>query len=327
MKKLLYLFIITGLYSASASALTERSILNFTSELGTPITTITTATLAKGSWDLSQRTEYYQLHPLSDAALLTSTNIESQKIFLYNYLLLSYGLKKDLTIGASLPYLGTYQSRGTQNIQEAPYIAIRNLGTITGLSDTSFYGLWRIIHEDDGTKLRVSIMFGLSAPTGKTNVRMSTGELFSTTDQPGTGAWNPLVGLILSKKIGLLTISSNLFYTQTTKGSQETTLGSYFDYDIAVVYPLFQQTPDKGIIASIDAVLEINGEYRVRDKIAGISDPDSGYNSISISPGFRMNLSHNISCYIALGFPIAEVDYGTQSHSNYSAYSGIDFSF
>lgn len=279
MKKLAYLMMVTGFYTNVALAISERAVVNISSEFETPITTINTTTLTKGTWDLSQRTEYYQVHPLSNATLLTSTDLESQKVNLFNYLLLSYGVTNELTLGASLPFLNTYQSRAAQPINTPPFLAVKNLGEIAGFSDLSLYALWRVVDKSkSNTNSEVALLFGATTPTGKTNVKMNTGQLFSLSDQPGHGSMSPFGGLVLSTKVKEVSLSANVFYTKTTKSFQNTILGSYLDYNLAAVYRLYKQHSAGKSTFSIDGILEINGEYMVKDKIAGIVDANSGYN-------------------------------------------------
>ncbi|CDZ76850.1 hypothetical protein BN59_01126 [Legionella massiliensis] len=43
----------------------QKSSVNFSPGIGTPITTSTTGTLEKSSWSINQRTEYYRTRLLS----------------------------------------------------------------------------------------------------------------------------------------------------------------------------------------------------------------------------------------------------------------------
>ncbi|OCH99132.1 hypothetical protein A8135_07705 [Legionella jamestowniensis] len=302
----------------------QRSLNNFSTGIGTPIVTSTTDTLDKGSWSVNERTEYYRTRPIADAELLKSAEYESQTGLLINYLLMSYGLIDNFTAGISIPIQRSYHLRGLTEIDDNIF-RLMNLGDISGLADTTIFGMWRITEGNNKLPLTTALFIGLNTPTGKTTVKTTTGELFDASDQPGTGAWMPVAGLIFSKNFGHLSISNNYFYTQTTKGTQDTLLGSYFDYNFAVTYPAFKHSGKT--YYSVDAILELTGEYWKKDKVQGIKSPNSGGNSIYLNPGFRVNIGETTSFYLGAGFPISEKLNGTQSPSQYALYGGIDISF
>ncbi|WP_019217541.1 hypothetical protein [Legionella tunisiensis] len=187
-----------------------------------------------------------------------------------------------------------------------------------------FLRFWHVL-DDNQFPLSTALIFGVNAPIGRTNVMTNYGVPFATSDQPGTGSWDPFVSLVFSKKWGDLSLNADCTYTHTTKGAQATTLGKVVDYDFAIVYPLIaQNNKDKTVNYTIDGIVELNGEYFTQDTIAGINDPNSGGNSLFFSPGFRVNIADKLSFYLGVGFPIAETLRGTQVNSKYGIISGID---
>lgn len=326
-KILLYLFAFCSLNTVFAVNVPRQS-LNFTSSLESPITTLTTETLDKGEWALSQRTECYRSVPLSETALIQSPEAESQTEYLLNYFMVMYGVTNHLIVGVSPTLMHGSTIRGSVMTDQSPSLRVHNLGDIDGIGDTNVFGLWRVLDQDNSAfGLSLALTSGFSAPTGKTNAKTNMGELFATADQPGAGAFAPFGGLVFSKKDGRLLLSSNVLYTHYAPGSQATTLGSVFDYNVAAVYELFQKTRAKKISYSIDGVLELNGEYMAHDTISGIKDPNSGGNIINVSPGIRVNIAETISTYLNINLPIAQQWNGTQSNSRYYVYGGVDLSF
>lgn len=202
---------------------------------------------------------------------------------------------------------------------------VTNLGNISGVGDSTIFGIWRPHQGNKGASaITMAFLFGMNLPTGKKTARTREGELFPAANQPGTGAWVPFAGVIFSKKMGRLSLSSNFTYSQTTKGTQFTTLGSYFYYDFAATYPLYEH---QGKMAyKTEGILELTGEYLNHDKINGIKDPNTGGNSIYVNPGIRVNVGESISCFLGAGFPVVEKYYGTQVKSRYAVYSGIEVS-
>lgn len=301
----------------------QHATVNYTVSAGTPIITSTTDTLDKGTWTFNQRLEYYRMTPLSDATLSESYDFESQTAFLVNYFTISYGMTDTLILGANLPLQRSYNMRGATQLADDTSFVIGNLGDISGVGDASSYGFWRIT--DDKAILPTALLFGINLPTGKTTARTKEGELFAVSDQPGTGAWAPFGGIIFSKSFNKLSVSSNFFYTQTTEGSQKTTIGSYFNYYFSIDYPILEYEGKKSY--SVEGILELTGEYNAKDTIRGTKDPNSGGNIIYLDPGLRINIEDSFSWYVSVGIPIAETDYGKQVGSKYAIYTGIDLMF
>lgn len=213
------------------------------------------------------------------------------------------------------------KSEGEKNVLPK----VITLGDTSGVGDSTIFGIWRPNQGNkDGSFLTTAFLFGTSLPTGKKTIKTRQGELFTAANQPGTGAWIPFAGIIFSKNLGQLSLNSSFTYSQTTKGTQNTTLGSYFYYDFAATYPIYESQGKMAFKAN--GILELTGEYLNRDKIQGINDPNSGGNSIYINPGIRVNVGESFSCFLGAGFPIEEKLYGTQVKGQYAIYSGIEIS-
>lgn len=327
MRKLIYLGIISCFYIKIVFAV-PHNIVSANEELTAPITTLNTDTLLKNQWSLSQRTEYYRTTPLSDAILSASPNFESQTGLLINYILMGYGVTDHLTMGLSVPIQSEYNFKGSQIDEQTSEPVVTNLGNTSGLSDSIVFALWRMVDKDNNkSKIEVAAIMGANTPTGKTNSKTTNGELFVVADQPGTGAASPFGGVIISKQYGELSLSSNLLYTKTTTGSQNTVLGSYWDYYLAGVYPLIKSIRIKGIDYNLEAILEFNGEYMRKDRISGINDENTGGNSMTLVPGMRLNIGKFASTYLGVGIPVLQSLYGTQVKNSYAIISGIDFVF
>ncbi|WP_454785965.1 transporter [Legionella sp. WA2024007413] len=311
---------IIGLYcfSFTLHAATQTSI-SYSPGLGSPITTATADTLDKGQIGISQRAEYYPSIPLSSTELLQHPLAESQKSTFTNYLQGFYGLEDNITIGISIPYVVNSSISAVNFDAETNIKNIIQLGSPSGIGDTNIFSLWQFLN---GNKAFASLalLYGINAPTGKTTVRDNYGVLFSASDQPGSGAWTPFAGIIISKQFKKFSLSANLLYTQSTEGSQETTQGSIFDYNFAAVIEMYTKKK-----LHVDGIIELTGEYAEKDNIAGLSDPNSGGNSIFLLPGLRVNMNTNFSCYFGVNVPLVQNYYGTQVKSAYGLTGGIDF--
>lgn len=283
--------------------------------------TMTTEPLDKGAWAVSPRVEYYRSRPLSYSKLLESPDFESISATHYNYLTVGYGVTDNWYVGTAMASQKIFNINSTV-LNEYDFLEVANRGSPSGISDTNFFSVLRLNEQTKRIPFSSAVLFGLSTPTGITSLRTKQGDLFAASDQPGTGSWQPSAALILTTQRKKMTLSSTFYYSHGTKGAQGVTLGSYFDYSVAAVYPLISE----GRVQT-EGILEMNGEYATKNRAKHITDPNSGGNSIFITPGLRANLGKKISLYFGLGIPVVDNLFGTQSKSAYEILCGIDFSF
>lgn len=308
----------------------QQNQFNYSTTLGSPITTLNTDTGNKGGFTVTQRTEYYRSYRLPDSMLLQDPAAENQLGYLLNYLGMAYSFTENLNIGMAVPWLNSTNVTSALPTDNLSSLAITNLGSIQGLSDASIYGLWRFMDADvkpNPMQLSSALTFGLSLPTGVTNRRANNGELFYVTDQPGTGAVATILGVVFSKEWGNLSINNDYIYTYSTQGSQGVTVGSYFQYDLAMVYPVLDKVTKHDLHFTLNAILEMNGIYTAADTFEGESVVDSGGNQIFISPGLRVDIGQSLSLYCGTAIPVAQHYFGTQGANQYTIYSGASLFF
>lgn len=306
---------------STSYAVTPQKSVNYSSGLGSPITTATAEPMEKGGWGMSQRTEYYPSKPLSNQELIVHPDAESQNASIINYLLLSYGLGTNLTIGANLPYIYTSNLRAFSD-DDSDIPSVSNLGSISGVSDLNVFTLWRFF-EENKYPVSMALLTGINAPTGKTTERDREGNLFSASDQPSSGAWVPFAGLIFTKKWDTFSLSTNLIYTQSTEGAQNTTMGSLLDCYIAAVIQLYETKSNN---FHLDGVLELNAEHAAKNKTSGLIDFNSGSTTLFFIPGFRLNVYSSVSLYLGGSIPVVDHYNGIQVKDKIGAIGGIDFS-
>ena len=122
-----------------------------------------------------------------------------------------------------------------------------------------------------------------------------------------------------------------MLYVLATEGAQDTNLGDRFQYNVALSYrltgalsgpaglpaPMYhggpkahhghkhaheEAAPPKG--PALDLVLELNGEWHDRQRIAGATDANSGGNVVFLSPGLRLSYD-KWSGFVSFGVPVA----------------------
>ncbi len=110
-------------------------------------------------------------------------------------------------------------------------------GDSSGFGDITLFGEYRLAKETASTPAW-ALLAGLKLPTGETGNHDDQGELFETEHQPGSGSIDPLLGVAVTKNFGRASLSGNVLYTKCTEGTQATTMGDIFAYNLAWGYRL-----------------------------------------------------------------------------------------
>ena len=153
-----------------------------------------------------------------------------------------------------------------------------------------------------------------------------------------------------------LSFHANILAIATGTGTQDTNLGNRFLYNGALAFRLFGETASEphshdprnalahaghdhsrmvtkapmvtaphGHVA-LDALLEINGEWHDKQRTFGIADPNSGGNTIFISPGLRLTIE-NWSGYVLVGIPVVNDYNGIQATPTWRVLTGFSAVF
>ncbi len=359
--------------AASSPAMSHHPSGTGTSSTGGPIVTIPGTTLQKGASALYLTFEHLSFDELSDAVLEAAAARDAHAHSLATLespaLGYSYGLTDRLMVSVQLPYVirtgireashhhheeatgehshaegGETEEHehtvGETHHQSPAESETVDRGDTEGIGDLTLFGQYRFYDQDTG--LQASLLTGIKTPTGETGERDDQGELFEAEFQPGSGSWDPLLGLALSKAQGRWSVDGNVLYTIATEGTQHTDLGDRFHYNAAVTYRLVGGDAEtshamnhshhgqshhhdhalspKGFI--IDAVLELNGEWQAKQNISGEADPNSGGNIVFLSPGVRI-ASNRWSGFVSVGLPIINDLNGLQSEPTYRLFGGV----
>jgi hypothetical protein len=153
-----------------------------------------------------------------------------------------------------------------------------------------------------------------------------------------------------------LSLHANILAIVAGTGTQSTNLGNRFLYNGALTFRLFGETasephshnPNDAYAhaghdhsrmitkapppaashahVALDALLEINGEWHDKQRTAGIADPNSGGNTIFISPGLRLTVE-NWSSYVSVGLPVVNDYNGIQATPTWRVLAGVSAVF
>ena len=321
------------------------------------ITTIGAGTLDQGQFAASAFIEYIRLNQMSKATLLANigndvhglSSIESRA------LAFAYGITSDLMVSVRLPWVRrTGILEGVQDDPADPP-TIHDRGSTSGFGDVTALGQYRFLNnQTSGTQ--AAALFGVKAPTGRTNLLDSFGERFEAEFQPGSGSWDGLFGAAFSQRLDpSWTLHANVLGVVTGTGMQDTNLGNRFLYNAAVVYRVFGGTANerhshdahaayahagphppmvtKAAVAAaphshvaLDVMLELNGEWHDKQRNAGVVDQNSGGNTIYLSPGLRLTVE-NWSAFVSAGVPIVNALNEIQPTPSWRLLGGMAITF
>ena len=309
----------------------DHPTIAFGSEAAGPIGTIPTTPLPAGKWSAGFRTEYIDFSRFSDSELAGfaaagEDDVHSVDSLLSASVSLAYGVTDDLTLSARLPYLDRKDIREGE-IEDGEAEA-HNHGDSAGIGDLSMLAQYRFFKSDT---VDASLIGGIKAPTGKTNVK-DGGEKLDVEFQPGSGSWDWLLGVSSSISAGRFGIHGNVLYNLTTEGSRDTEIGDAFFYNLGVVYALFNGE-HSGVDhhshshISWDVMLELNGEYRKKNEIDGKNEDNSGGDTIYLSPGIRVSSLAGWSLFLSVGKPVYDNLNGKQADTDYRLVGGAGFAF
>ena len=334
----IFIFISVLLFSGTVSA--DHASASFETGAAGAIMTTPGATLPKGKLVLGSSMQFIDFDDISDNSLesygAADEDVHSiDNLFQYQATL-AWGVTDNLTIGASIPYLERNNIRAAHN--DMGMGEVEKAGDASGIGDARFFGQFRFFHD---TMQDLAVIAGIKTPTGITSEREAGGESFETDHQPGSGSWDPFLGLAYNRAFGRAGFSANVLYSYTTKGSQQTDLGNGFNYNLALSYRLFSAMETHhhyhdheyshehtgSILDYIDVALELNGDVRGKDEISGVNEENSGGHILYLSPGIRIGFAHGWSLYTSIGIPVINDLNGVQSEPDYRVIGGMSMTF
>lgn len=257
-----------------------------------PIMTLPANTLEQGKWAFATSIDYVKSKGYGDAELIdfasrhihahTSDSLTTATLFA------SYGVTDDFSLGVRLPYVWRANIRAGHHSHAGG--GVRNVaedhGEVEGLGDASLLGAYRFPHDEQSAG-RWALLAGLKLPTGGTAEVDIENERFDTEHQPGSGSWDPLLGLAYSRDIARGSLAASILYQLATEGAQDTDLGDLVRYGIAYSLRLGGADEADEPRAVWDAIIELHGERQAKQEIAGEEQAHTGGNALHIAPGLR----------------------------------------
>lgn len=323
-------------------AIADHASANFETGTAGAVMTVPGSTMPEGKMVTGANIQAIEFNAISDARLTelgaADKDVHSTDNLIKLTLNFAYGLNDDLTLGLSVPYIERHNIRAAANNNGMG--DVETTGDSNGLSDVSIFGQYRILHK---TSSDVALLAGLKTPAGSTSETENGGELFEADHQPGSGSWDPFLGLAFNHSWDGTGLSANLLYTFATEGTQDTDLGEVFNFNIALSHRIFtvpehhhhdhdadghnEEEHVSSPIEYVDLILEFNGDLRDKPSSGGIKDENHGGHLLYLSPGIKLGLGHHWTFYTSVGIPIVRGLNGIQSKPDYRIIGGFSYVF
>jgi hypothetical protein len=280
-------------------------------------------TLKPGSFELSLREDFSKFQHISNAeAIARATRSDAFDDLDHGFLTsvdLTYGVVENLQIGANIGYFAGNEFLSAD--QTSPGVIETASTNPDGLTDLTLTAKYRFLQGQPGN---LAVITGVILPTGRNNVRLNNGELLGPTDQPGGGRFGIPVGLGYSRFLtARITLDASVLYTHRFE-KDNFQIGDRLDTGVAVAYRLtesIKQFPQFSVFA------ELNDVLLFQDQVNGIDDPQSGSNTIYLTPGARARFTPHAALTIAPSFPLIQDVNGDQGKVDFKLAVTLSFSF
>lgn len=338
------------------SSLADHAALQIDGGPGSAITTMSAQTLPRGQQTVALQYQFLDMDALSDDELLDADDaLHSVNAFSQAAIGYSLGITDRVTLSVALPYVSRdgFREASHDHHAESDEAEHHDEGSVDDhheevsesegevfSSDISGWGdvslLWRFAlnKEEPGKRYYYALLAGLKAPTGNTNEKLSDGEKAEVDHQPGSGSWDPLLGVAYSIRLDTRwSVSSNLLYHITTEGARDTTVGDRLMYNAAVLWSPTSHSHNHHGAASHHPteqawqyVLELNGEWHDRTEVSGSKDDNTGGDVIFAAAGLRWSVG-DWGTHLSMGTPVYNNLNGTQSEPDWRLSTGVSIAF
>lgn len=298
-------------------------------------------TLARGRGSLTIGVGYTDYENVSraqaEARAVTAGGFDAIRDAVLTTVSIAYGLTDDLQLGADIGY---YDGRnfidaefdaGTSSVESG----VADPG---GVGDLSLVAKYRVVRGDPA---HVSLLAGITLPTGADDKRLDNGEVLEASSQPGTGAVSYSGGAAVSAFLDAhTTVNTSVVYTyrDTDDGFQ---VGSRLSAGVALARRLLHShgrgahghgahghdVHEPGRLRMLETFLEASLVSVGHDEIDGVKNPNSGGTTIFLGPGLRVRLSEAFELVVSPAWPVLQHLSGEQAETDFKARGEVSWFF
>lgn len=197
----------------------------------------------------------------------TGPSREYRRTFELSY---QYHFSRNLMATAILPYVDS-------RIEGSSNITVRGLGDLTLLAHYVIPDLF-----GGGSPSTLQLGAGIDLPTGAHQLKDERGEQLDSRLQPGSGTVDGVLNATMTVQFDAWTCSADLFSRLNTTDANDNRIGSSLAATAAINRDIYRNNADGFAVVGIGGVRQ---EIAGKDKVAGETDPDSGYSTTYASLG------------------------------------------
>lgn len=264
--------------------------------------------------------DYNNLNTLNARSIKLDDN-SRQRITNSVLLSLGYSISDKLAIETLLTWVN--QTRTISQFGNEDFTSTSGIGDAVLLVKYSMLNVY-----SKNTLFNIGI--GAKAPLGKSDVKSERGIQFTADLQPGSGAWDGLGRMSISKRLNIrpsASISGSLTYRLT--GVNNSYLNNTATYEFGDEMQANIGYTDQVLLFTSLFDLGLTFKYRkaFEDKIDKHGIPNTGGEWVFIRPEITVNLSQNISINTRFELPIYSFVEGTQLTPTSRLTTGVAFKF
>ena len=252
--------------------------------------TIGPRTLSEESFSLDVGFKFQKEQEFSDQRLINSATNDhdlhgtdwTAEIFVG----LSYGVTDRLTVSLSVPFeiIHGFKAGEFDGVNPAEVV---EANSISGLGDPTLLGKFRLLDNP----VELAVLAGIQIPLGNTRQRADDGEVLEPDHQPGSGSWNPLLGVAVARQFESFTLGASVLYRITSRGRHEFTPGQ----QILVAVKIETQLLGLGTFPRLYGSLELSEQFTAKDKEGEVTNHDTGGSIIGLGFGLRLRATERLT--------------------------------
>lgn len=236
---------------------------------------------------------------------------------------ISYNVTNDLNIGLSQ----NYRKLRDSNVEDS--LLLGRHSEAVGFGDLELDFKYCFKHQEEGEDGKgafpadLAIFGSLKPPTGQTHERDREGILYDAHDQPGSGSWDGMLGVAVSKRWGAWGASAAVSYSLKGEGTQEYKAGNVVRLALGSSYKL----PFRPAGWKLYAALGLQGLIEDKPRAHGEFDRNHGGQFIYAIPGFSAQPTRRLSLNASVIIPVLQEYNGFHQHQDFGAVFGIGVRF
>ncbi len=230
----------------------------------------------------------------------------------------TYGVTDHLNLSLSLPFEVIHGFRFVEDNGVNPP-TVEGANSIVGMGDSTFLGKYSF----NADSVELAVIMGVKIPTGSTSQLDNAGNPLEPDHQPGTGSWDPILGVAAMHQFEGFTFGGSMLYRYTTQGRHEFRPGQ----QLTVAMKGEVQVAGLGKFPRVYVSLELAEQWTAMDRHNNVRNHDTGGSSITIGPGARIRVNDHVTFAGSFAIPIYQGLYGEQHKERFEFLfgTGVDF--